>query len=160
MQGKSWSFGNTDGNDIPRREAFEWYNKPEGKGMAVWYKNTGQWWSKTNLKANDGISLEEQKDNPKSLLNHYKTLIKLKQNNPALANGKYALAENDNSRVFSFYRTVKEQKLLVVVNLSNELQKANFVKAHQIGKKLFGESMGTEGSIQLKPYEVVVTELK
>ncbi len=38
MQGKSWSFGNTDGNDIPRREAFEWYSKPEGKGMALWYK--------------------------------------------------------------------------------------------------------------------------
>jgi alpha-amylase len=128
--------------------------------MTLWYKNTGQWWSKTNLKANDGISLEEQQNNTQSLFNHYKKLIKLKQSNPALSNGNYALAENNNSNVFSFYRTYNEQKLLVVVNLSNELQKTNFVQAHKMGKKLYGESMSTEGSIQLNPYEVVVTELK
>jgi glycosidase len=128
--------------------------------MTLWYKNTGQWWSKTNLKANDGISLEEQQNNTQSLFNHYKKLIKLKQSNPALSNGNYALAENNNSNVFSFYRTSNEQKLLVVVNLSNELQKTSFMQAHKMGKKLYGESMGTEGSIQLNPYEVVVTELK
>jgi hypothetical protein len=47
-----------------------------------------------------------------------------------------------------------------VVNLSNELQTASFMQAHKMGKKLYGESMSTEGSIQLNPYEVVVTELK
>jgi glycosidase len=160
MQGKSWSFGNTDGNDIPRREAFEWYSKPEGKGMALWYKNTGQWWSKTNLKANDGISLEEQKNNSQSLFNHYKTLINLKQSNPALAKGNYELAENNNSQVFSFYRTYNEQKLLVVVNLSNEGQTANFAQDQKMGNKLYGESTFTENVIQLKPYEVVVIEIK
>ena len=160
MQGKSWSFGNTDGNDIPRREAFEWYSTLDGKGMALWYKNTGQWWSKTNLKANDGISLEEQKNNSQSLFNHYKTLINLKQSNPALALGNYSVAENNNSQVFSFYRTYNEQKLLVVVNLSNEGQTANFAQDQKMGKKLYGESTLTENVIPLKPYEVAVIEVK
>jgi alpha-amylase len=56
MTGKNGNFGSNDGNDIPRREAFEWYASGEGKGMALWYKNTGTWWDKSNLKPNDGIS--------------------------------------------------------------------------------------------------------
>ena len=67
MTGKSAVFGNTDGNDIPRREAFEWYKSDTGNGLAVWYKNTGEWWNKSNLKANDGISLEEQRNDATSL---------------------------------------------------------------------------------------------
>ena len=41
MQGKGGFgiYGNTDGNDIPRREAFEWFKSGNGKGMALWYKN-------------------------------------------------------------------------------------------------------------------------
>jgi len=35
-------YGNTDANDIPRREAFEWYQTVEGNGMALWYKNSGK----------------------------------------------------------------------------------------------------------------------
>ncbi len=123
-------------------------------------QNTGQWWSKTNLKANDGISLEEQKNSSQSLFNHYKTLINLKQSNPALALGNYIVAENNNSQVFSFYRTYNEHKLLVVVNLSNEGQTANFAQAQTMSKKLYGESTFTESLIQLRPYEVVVIEVK
>jgi glycosidase len=89
MQGKSYSFGNTDGNDIGRREAFDWYQSGEGKGMAFWYKNTGNWWTNKNQKSSDGISLEEQKQDPNSLFNFYKKIIKLRQSNDALANGKY-----------------------------------------------------------------------
>jgi glycosidase len=53
-------YGMTDPNDIPIREAFEWYKTEEGLGMALWYKNTGPWWDSTNLKPNDGVSLEEE----------------------------------------------------------------------------------------------------
>ena len=50
--------GATDGNDIPIREAFDWYRTMEGKGVALWYRNSGPWWELTNLKPNDGISYE------------------------------------------------------------------------------------------------------
>jgi alpha-amylase len=67
MQGVSTSYGNTDGNDVSRREAFDWYAAAAGKGMAIWYKDSGPRWDKSNLKANDGISLEEQRKDPQSL---------------------------------------------------------------------------------------------
>jgi glycosidase len=140
MQGKTGSFSNTDGNDIPRREAFDWYAGAAGRGMAIWYKNTGPWWTHTNLKAQDGISLEEQIRDSSSLYVYYKKLIHLKQSNPALANGQYALAQNDNPVVFSFYRIYKQHKVLVVVNLSDATQNAVFAKADKKYSLLWGKN--------------------
>lgn len=157
MQGTIGSFGNTDGNDIPRREAFDWYASAEGSGMAIWYKNTGPWWKQSNLKANDGISLEEQIRDSSSLYNDYKKLIRLKQSNPALANGQYALAQNNNPSVFSFYRIFKKKRVLVAVNLSDAHQNAVFTQAYKRYTPLLGKnSVIRNETIELTPYEVTV----
>jgi alpha-amylase len=160
MQGKTGILGNTDGNGIPVREAFDWYQSGEGKGMALWYKNTGEWWDKTNLKPNDGISLEEEIKDSNSLFNYYKKLIHLKQSNPALANGAYTNAENDNSKVFSFYRIHNDRKVLVIVNLSNELQKAILHDEYKKYTNLFSENAMHKNEVELKPYQLAVFEVK
>lgn len=159
MQGKGGGFGNTDGNDIPRREAFEWYSDTTGKGMAIWYKDSGPWWDNTNLKAQDGISLEEQKNDPNSLFNYYKTIIKLRADHPAIAQGTYSPAINDNSNVFCFYRTNGDQKVLVIANLSAESQKAKLKSEPRVKKNLFGKIDLKKDTVTLKGYELVVVEL-
>jgi glycosidase len=116
-------FGMTDANDIPLRESFEWYKTDEGKGMALWYKNTGPWWDSTNLKSNDGISLEEERDDPNSLFHFYKKLINLRQSNAALTNGSYQTVRNDNNSVFSFLRK-ERNTVCVIINLSDQMQNA------------------------------------
>lgn len=123
MKGKQIK-GATDGNDIPIREAFEWYRTSNGKGMALWYKNTGPWWDSTNIKPNDGISFEEEHQDNKSLWNHYKTMISLRKAHPALYRGMYHPATNDNEEVFTFLRSANEERILVVVNLSSKNQHA------------------------------------
>ncbi len=115
-------FNNTDGNDIPQREAFEWYRSDSGKGMALWYKNSGPWWDSTNLKPNDGISLEEEKNDPNSLYNFYKKMIALHKSNKAIAFGKYQTINNNNDSVLTFMRSYQDQKVLVVINLSGSTQ--------------------------------------
>ncbi len=152
--------GKSDGNDIPRREAYDWYAAGEGNGTATWYKNTGEWWTKSNLKANDGISLEEEMKDSKSLFNDYKKLIALKHSNPALANGAYDDAENDNSQVFSFYRIIDRSKTIVVVNLSGEMQKVILKETIKKYKHLLGEDKIYGKHISLKPYEVIVGAVK
>jgi alpha-amylase len=114
--------GITDGNDIPIREAFEWYKAEDGNGMAIWYKNTGEWWDKRNTKPNDGISLEEQQADPKSLYNYYRELIAIKKKYPEFASGSYSRTENDNNNVLTFLRTSGKNMSLVVINLSGEQQ--------------------------------------
>ena len=159
MQGKIGNWGNTDGNDIPRRAAFEWYKSADGKGMATWYKNTGGWWDNSIMKSNDGISVEEQNNNSSSLFNYYKKMIGLKQSNTALAIGKYANFPNNNSQIFSFIRIYKNQKVLVVVNLSGETQKGIFKQNFDTSHLLFGKSKFNNTALQLAPYEVAVFEV-
>lgn len=111
-------FGNTDGNDIPQREAFEWFKADSGRGMAIWYKNSGPWWDSTNLKPDDGISLDEEKDDPRSLLNFYRKMISLHKSDVALTSGRYAGVVNDNDSVFSFLRYTPQTATLVAINLA------------------------------------------
>jgi glycosidase len=160
MQGKTGLLGTSDGNGIPVREAFDWYKQGEGEGTAVWYKNTGPWWTETSMKPNDGISLEEETADPNSLFNYYKKLIRLKHSNPALANGEYANAPNDNSKVFSFYRSHRGRKVLVLVNLSGEGQIAVLQQAHQHYTPLWGKQQIQGKTIKLPPYGVEVFEVK
>ncbi|MEY4805300.1 MAG: hypothetical protein RL331_1826 [Bacteroidota bacterium] len=160
MQGKVYSFGNTDGNDIGRREAFEWYQTGQGEGMSYWYKNSGAWWTNANSKPNDGISLEEQIKTPNSLFNCYKQLIALKQSNPALAIGSYENVPNENQNVFSFYRQSKKQKVLVLVNLSAENQVVRLSDPIRCVKGLTEGTRPIQEEISLAPFEWMVWEVK
>jgi alpha-amylase len=134
MKGNVGSFGMSDGNHIPIREAFEWYRTVEGKGMALWYKNSGPWWDQTNLKDNDGISLEEEKPDPASLWNFYTKLIKLRRSNPAISKGDFRFIDNSNDEVITFLRWDESQKILVAMNLSGENQEANLSVTDLPGK--------------------------
>ncbi|MBL7818957.1 MAG: DUF3459 domain-containing protein [Saprospiraceae bacterium] len=160
MKGKNNLYPKTDGNNIPLREAFEWYASGEGKGTAFWYKNSGAWWTNTNIKPNDGISLEEQKNDPHSLFNYYKQLIYLRQSHAALSNGQYGTIENGNRNVFSFLRTYKNNKVLVAVNLSDVVQKPVFQQDFKSSTVLLGKSQIIEKTVNLKPYEVAVWEVE
>ncbi|WP_142784096.1 alpha-amylase family glycosyl hydrolase [Changchengzhania lutea] len=124
MQGSGGmgKYGVSDGNDIPMREAFEWYKTVDGRGMPLWYKNTGPWWDDTTLKDNDGISVEEQINDPNSLLSFYKELIKLRKSNSAFTIGEQAFVNNTNTSIISFCRWQDNEKYLVLFNESNSAQ--------------------------------------
>ncbi len=113
-------YGNSDGNDIPRREAMRWYPTVEGSGMALWYKNTGPWWDDTTLRDGDGISVEDQMNNPASLWNYYRQLIALRRKYPALVKGRHTMLVNNNNAVYSFLRSFENESVIVLINLSDK----------------------------------------
>ncbi|MEP6683034.1 MAG: alpha-amylase family glycosyl hydrolase [Parafilimonas sp.] len=162
MAGGGKHFNSGDGNDIPQREAFEWYASDSGKGMALWYKNSGAWWNSTNLKSNDGISLEEEKDDSNSLYNFYKTMIDLHKSNKAIAYGKYQTIINDNDSVLSFMRSYQNEKALVVINLSGSMERVNIdsqMKASALKllyRNIKSDNKNTVVLSELKPYEIEV----
>lgn len=162
MKGKGMNglYGNGDGNDIPRREAFEWYANEEGKGTATWYANTGVWWTQRNNKANDGISVEEQKSDPNSLLNHYKRILKLRASHEAISSGICSVSENDNNNVFSFLRTSGSKGILVAANLSDQPQKVMIKDSYKKVKSLEGQIAINNNSFELKPYQVAIWEVQ
>ena len=160
MKGKVYSFGNTDGNDIGRREAFDWYQVGEGKGMSHWYKNSGAWWTNANQQANDGISLEEQQNDPNSLYQFYKQTIDLRKSNRALSIGTYRNAENNNEKVLSFYREDKKQNVLVVANLSDEKQLVRITDDINKAKNLRAKKVKFKQEMTLDAYEFLVFQVK
>ena len=170
MFGKSalGKFGMTDANDIPLREAFEWYKTDNGKGMALWYRNTGPWWDSTNVKPNDGISLEEERKDPNSLFNFYKKVIRLRESNAALSSGSYQTLPNNNGKVLSFLRREKNT-VCVIINLSDQMQKVvlNLSKANVKVKgfaKLWGKNIarlaGNSISVSLPGFSMQVLEIR
>lgn len=121
MSGTNASLGATDANDIPNRSAFEWYKSDQGKGMAYWYKVKGPWRNTFNNDVpNDGISLEEEQNDPNSLWNFYRKMIAIRKSNPVISNGAYQTLKNDNDGVFSFMRYEGDKKVVVAVNLSDK----------------------------------------
>jgi alpha-amylase len=134
-------FGNTDANDIPRREAFEWYAADTGRGMALWYKGTGPWWDSTNLKPFDGISLEEEQPDSGSLYNWYRRLLTLRHAQRVLQTGTYDSLPNTNPNVFSWRRLRKKQEIAyLVVNLSSNPQLASIEVSDPPVHQVFGNA--------------------
>jgi glycosidase len=160
MKGKVYSFGNTDGNDIGRREAFDWYQDGQGEGMALWYKNSGAWWDNANQKSNDGISLEEQQNNPNSMYQFYKQIIALRKQHTALSFGTYQNAENNSEQVLSFYRVYKKEKILIVANLSDEKQVVQFSDQIKKAKNLRTKNEKFNQELMMEPFEVLVFQVK
>jgi len=120
MPGKKQKFDESASSDIPRREAFEWYLDINGEGMALWYKGDYPWWHQTNLKANDGISLAEQKNDPSSLWNFYRQLISIRKAHPAIQHGDFRFIENDQEKVLSFLRISGKEQVIVLINLDKQ----------------------------------------
>jgi glycosidase/glycogen debranching enzyme len=157
--------GKSDGNDIPRREAFEWYKSTDGPGMAHWYKDSGPWWTNRNGKSNDGISLEEQRLDKKSLWNFYKTLLSIRKQYPAIQGGELKMISNDNPGVISFVRKLDQQEVLVVINLTSKPQEV-FMQdytSHSKEKVILSEPFGCnqdKQKIEMKAFGIFVAENK
>ncbi|HRX92628.1 MAG TPA: alpha-amylase family glycosyl hydrolase [Chitinophagaceae bacterium] len=153
-------FGDTDGNDIPMREAMEWTSSGTGKGMALWYKDTGPWWDSTNIKPNDGISVEEELNDKTSLFHFYKSVISFRKSQPALSSGKFQNAENSNDQVLSFFRGEKKNRVLVAVNLSDKDQSAVLLSDKAKYKNIFGKGRIKRDTILLQPYSIGVWKMR
>lgn len=58
-----------------------------------------------------------QQTQPDSLYNVYRQLVQVRQANPALRYGDFALVESSHRRVFSFLRQSESQTVLVIINM-------------------------------------------
>lgn len=162
-------YGNSDGNDIPRREAFKWYKDIHEQGMCLWYEKSGPWWDDSTLLEADNISLEQQMNNASSLWNYYKKLIKLRVEYPALVYGIYATVDNDAGALFTFKREIEYETILIAVNLSGYRQKAivNIVAGEE-EDAVFSLLLGNASlavvdkimRVEISPYNVGVWKLK
>lgn len=105
----------TDG-DKSVREPMDWYASESGAGMPTWYMPAAGF-----NRPDDGVSVEEQQDSAGSLLEHYRALITLRREHPALRSGEFVPVPLPGSpRVVAFLRRDESETILVLINFDTQ----------------------------------------
>ena len=107
----------------------------------------------------------EEKD-PNSILSVYKTVLAMRHTEPALIEGDYVSLNNNDPNVYSYLRRYKNEAFLVVLNVSNEKQTAEFDFAPQgfaAGKTkpalASGASAADGHTVTLEPFGFYIEKL-
>lgn len=72
---------------------------------------------------NNRINVENQLNNSNSILNHTKLLNDLRKNSDALSIGTIKFISKEKKNILSFIRESNDEKLLVILNLNNRIEK-------------------------------------
>jgi oligo-1,6-glucosidase len=121
--------------------------------------STGTPW----LKVNDNhtfLNAEAQEKDPNSNLNYFRKMTNLRKSNLALVYGKYTLLDKENPNVYSYTREFEGKKLLVMLNFTSKNATANIGINTANAKVLINNYPIASKSLELRPYEAVVLELK
>lgn len=68
----------------------------------------------------DWLSVERQRDDPVSVLAHYRRLIRLRHRLPVLADGDFHEIPTEDPAVWAYARTLGDRRLVVMANLGRE----------------------------------------
>ncbi len=100
------------------------------------------------------VNAAAQREDPQSVLAHYRRLIALRHDVPAVALGEFALLLPDHEQVWAFTRTHLDVQLLVVANLSDREVEADVPDTGWADAELLlGNLPGGRGGLRLRPWE-------
>ncbi|MFZ5881241.1 MAG: alpha-glucosidase [Chloroflexota bacterium] len=124
-------------------------------------------WLPLNPNYRQGVNVADQQSDPGSMLNHYKRLLRLRRETPALVDGGYTAVNENAEEYFAFLRKSADgkQTCLVTLNLSAKAVQANFDLAGYTQARCLFSTHKPEGSalelqgLHLEAFEVLVTEL-
>ncbi len=144
------------------RTPMQWDNSPNA-GFCPPGKNP---WLPINPNYADGINVQEQQDNPNSLLQYYKRLIHTRQQSPAIKEGEYIPLHEASEEYFSFLRQTEQQTVLVILNYSAKMHDLTFeIKPFNQAHLLFSSAGRSKqqyelNQIHIGSFEVWIAELK
>lgn len=147
------------------RTPMQWSNSANA-GFSPASVNT---WLPVNPNYRDGINVKDQYLNPNSLLNYYRHLLRVRRNTPALIEGEYFPLQNAARDSFAFLRISSGQKVLVMLNFSENtlelnLSRTDWLKGHNL-QLLFSSAVRSASDLNPKnlhigAFEVFIAEVK
>jgi len=114
--------------------------------------STGKPWLKMHKNKAD-INVEQQLDDPSSILNYYKELIQLRKNEEVLKDGQFKPLYTKRG-LFIFERSLKHKSLITVLNLTKKVKKMPFKMAGKMVLTNLESPLEQQGFLQ--PYEARV----
>ena len=128
-------------------------------------KNGGFTEGKPWKKVNDNhqtINVVAQNKDPKSILNHFRKMVKLRKDNPVLVYGQYQILQESHSEIYAYTRTLDEQQVLVLLNFSKKQASITLEETTKTGTLLinnYDRLDAKEGQITLQPFQAIICEL-
>lgn len=121
-------------------------------------------WLPVNPNYAQGVNVADQEDDPGSLLNYYRRLIRVRRESPALVAGEYRPLHERARSYLAFLREAREQAVLVVLNYSASRRQVRFDLAGAAAGRALFSSHGREGqlnlhALRLEPFETLIAEL-
>lgn len=119
---------------------------------------TGTPWFPVNPNYVD-INVAQQEQDPKSILNFYKELIRLKKSDDIYTYGQFDLVDADNGQLFAYTRSLDGRTVVIIGNLSEEVASLNIDLKLNEGEVLLHNHEGAVDFNAMRPYEACVIEL-
>lgn len=112
------------------------------------------------------INVQNEENNPDSLLNFYRELIQLRNHskyNQTLIYGDFTAHRETNENIISYFRSDQTTKLQIIINLSNK-HNDFYIKntKYELILDNYGkdENEKTNDTLKLRPYEALIIEVK
>lgn len=103
------------------------------------------------------INVADQEKDPESVLNFYRKAISLRKTLSAVRHGDYKEYFKNSSKVYTYSREDKRQKLLVLCSFSDKTTKMKIPAGFDMSKaQLMLSNYKDETTTTLRPYEVKV----
>jgi len=142
------------------RTPMQWANQ-ENAGFCPAYVVP---WLPVNRDYAKGVNVQDQENDPHSLLNYYRQLLRVRKNTPALIGGSYQPYHPGNEKILAFLREIPGQTCLVALNYSSEEagivlpEKAGHIQVLYTHNPLSGEIKPGK-RVLLTPFGVAIFEL-
>ena len=139
------------------RTPMQW-NSDENAGFT-----SGTPWMKVNPNFTE-INVEKQEQDEHSILSFYKKMIALNKNNEVFTYGVYDLILEEDEQIYAYTRTLGEEKIVVITNLSKtEAKFETELKLNANELLLANKEVAAHDdvtSVTLQPYEARVYRVK
>ena len=122
---------------------------------------TGKPWFHVNPNYTE-INVKQQLNDKFSILSYYKALIQLKKSDLIYTYGKFNMVDAENKQVFAYTRTFKNNTVLIVANLTNEVSELNLpfeLDISSVDIKLHNYHLNDINLDHIKLYESFVVEI-
>ena len=137
------------------RTPMQWNNSING-GFT-----TGKPWFHVNPNYTE-INVKQQLNDKFSILSYYKALIQLKKSDLIYTYGKFSMVDAENEQIFAYTRSFKNNTVLIVANLTNEVSELNLpfeLDISSVDIKLHNYHLNDINLDHIKPYEAFVVEI-
>jgi glycosidase len=110
-----------------------------------------------------GINVQDQENDPGSLLNFYRQLLQVRRNTPALVEGDFLPVHETDQDVLAFLRSTTGQKVLILLNFSEKRLSLDFSDLDSESARVVFSTANQVTThfpnLYLNPFEIWIAEL-